>query len=566
MKRIESLWIPDKIEKIWLLTFELSKIASMGGLGTAVYNLGKELASLGKQVIVIMPSHGRHMNDYYRSLLKLRDSGITIYGIRKGMNGAYYPYKLGFEIGELDGMKIMLVKGLDYDTGRIMDSWGIYDYAMEKSALLARAIEGLIQNMSLDDVPSIIHVNDWHSVLAGVKAKLMFEQRRVIVPLMYTIHLLNKVGAPWHYASPDWGGLEDYYHYIWMVAKHIAYKTSVLWDYCEGKIERFGAYEADIIATVSKSYLNYDVFPYIGNFMENKSCVTYNGTDWKLEEASALSIKYFGTADRKVAKKSAYKLISLQKAIPEDYTTGNILWNNRHRVGIKDDWTTEELQDGPLVLFTGRIIYQKGIDLLLRAFKDVVNEIWNARLIVFGVPTGDYGLLQDIIDRSAEIRDNVRLLISHGINPEIYKVMHYVASVFVVPSRWEPFGINAIEAMAVGTPVIAYSVGGLTESILDLRWNKDGTGFLVEPESISSLAAAIKTAIYLSLADENEDRSYLNKSYIYKTDNVHIWSVVRENAVKRVEENFRWNKVANSVLNCYEKGLIMAKYRALAYM
>jgi starch synthase len=373
---------------------------------------------------------------------------------------------------------------------------------------------------------------------------------------MYTIHLLNKVGAPWHYASPDWGGLEDYYHYIWMVAKHIAYKTSVLWDYCEGKIERFGAYEADIIATVSKSYLNYDVFPYIGNFMENKSCVTYNGTDWNLEEASALSIKYFGTADRKVARKSAYKLISLQKAIPEDYTTGNILWNNRHRVGIKDDWTTEELQDGPL----------KGIDLLLRAFKDVVNEIWNARLIVFGVPTGDYGLLQDIIDRSAEIRDNVRLLISHGINPEIYKVMHYVASVFVVPSRWEPFGINTIEAMAVGTPVIAYSVGGLTESILDLRWNKDGTGFLVEPESISSLAAAIKTAIYLSLADENEDKSYLNKSYIYKTDNVHIWSVVRENAVKRVEENFRWNKVANSVLNCYEKGLIMAKYRALAYM
>ncbi|ARM75054.1 glycosyltransferase [Acidianus manzaensis] len=566
MKRIESFWIPEKIDNVWLISFESLKIASMGGLGTAVYNLGKELAKIGLKTTLIMPSHGRHMSDYFRKMLNLKDSSLSIYGVRKGLNGIYYPYKLGFEVGELDGIRVMLAKGLDYDTGKIMDSWGIYDYAMEKSALLSRAIEGLIKNLNFNDIPSIIHVNDWHSVLAGVKAKLLFEQRRVIVPLMYTIHLLNKVGAPWHYASPDWGGLEDYYHYIWMVAKHLAYKTSELWDNCEGKIERFGCYEADLIASVSKNYLTYDVFSFIGNFMENKSCVTYNGTDWNIDEATDLSKKYFNTDNRVEARKKAFEIISKQKIIPEDFTTGNMIWNNRYRLGINEDWTTQQLSDGPLVLFTGRIVYQKGIDLLLRAFKDVVNEIWNAKLIILGIPAGDYGLLQDVIDRSAEIKDNVRLFVSYNIDRGLYKALHYVSSVFVIPSRWEPFGINAIEAMAVGTPVVAYSVGGLAESVLDLRWNKDGTGFLVEPESIGSLATTLKTAIYLSLADETKDRNYLNKTTIYKTDDVNLWSKVRQNAINRVNLNFRWDKIASSVINCYEKSLLMAKYRALAYM
>lgn len=566
MKRVEAFWIPDKIDSVWLISFESLKIASVGGLGTAVYNLARELVNMGIKTTLIMPSHGRHMNDYYRNLLKLRDSGLVIYGVRKGLDGGYYPYKLGFEIGELDGIKILLAKGLDYDTGKIMDSWGVYDYVMEKSALLSRAMKGLIDNLNFNDIPSVIHVNDWHSVLAGVKAKLYFEQKRVIVPLIFTIHLLNKVGAPWHYASPEWAGLEDYYHYIWMVAKHITYKTSELWDACEGKIERFGAYEADIITSVSKNYLTFDVFPFVGNFMENKSCVTYNGTEWNVNEVRDLALKYFGTADRIEGRKAAYKIIAKQRIIPEDYTTGNMIWNNRYRLGIRDDWTSEELSDGPLVLFTGRIVYQKGVDLLLRAFKDVVSEIWNAKLIIFGIPSGDYGLLQDIIDRAAEIRNNVRLFISHSIDPNLYKAMHYVASVFVVPSRWEPFGINAIEAMAVGTPVIAYSVGGLAETVVDLRWSKEGTGFLVEPESIWSLANAIKTSLYLSLATETKDRNYLNRSIIYKTDDVEIWDKVRQNAINRVNENFRWEKTAKAVLSCYEKSLLMAKYRASAYM
>ncbi|EZQ01744.1 MULTISPECIES: glycosyltransferase [Acidianus] len=567
MKRIESLWLPEKVDSVWLLTFELLKVASMGGLGNAVYNLGKELANQGIKVTVLMPSHGRHMSDYYRKSMNLRDSGLSFFGVRKGLDGGTYPYRLGFEIGDLDGMRIMIAKGLDYNTGKIIDSWNLYENTMEKASLFARAIEGYIQVMQFDNVPSIIHVNDWHSVIAGVKAKLSFEQRRLIVPLIYTIHLLNRVGAPWHYASQDWSGLEDYPHYVWMVSKHVLYGTRTLWDYCEGKIEKFGCYEADLIASVSRNYLSYDVFSYVGNFMENKGCVTYNGTDWDVNTVKDFSSKFLGTINRSEGRKKMYSFLPNIKVVPNDYASGNMLWNNRSRIGIRDDWTYEPLGDGPLVLFTGRIIYQKGIDILLRAFKDVVRDIWNARLIVLGIPTDDYGLLQDVIDRAAEVRDNVRLIIGSTPSLDIYKLFHYISSVFVAPSRWEPFGINAIEAMAVGLPVVAFTVGGLAESVIDLRWStSNGTGFLVEPESISSLANALKTSIYLSLADETENRDLLNKAQLLKVDDVKFWEKVRQNSISRVNSEFRWSKVGKSALECYNKALNMARYRALAYM
>lgn len=172
-------------------------------MGPVVYNLGKELVKQGIKVTVIMPSHGRHLNDYYRSLLKLNEISLVAEGDRIGIDGKSYHYKLGFEHGNLDGMNVVLIKGLDYNTGRIIDSWNIYDNAMEKSSLLARAVEKYAKFSIPNDIPSIIHVHDWHSVIAGVTAKFTFEARRVIVPLVFTVHLLNKVSAPWHYASED---------------------------------------------------------------------------------------------------------------------------------------------------------------------------------------------------------------------------------------------------------------------------------------------------------------------------------------------------------------------------
>ncbi|MFP3064970.1 MAG: glycosyltransferase [Sulfolobus sp.] len=566
MKRFEGLWFPENIDKVWMISVELQNVASLGGLGPVVYNLSKTLAEQGVKVTVLMPSHGRHLNDYYRSYLSLRELPLIAEGNRRGMDGGYYHYKLGFEEGKLDGFTVILVKGLDYDTGRLIDSWNIYENIMEKSALLARGITKYAEFSIPSNVPSIIHIHDWHSVLAGVSAKQTFETRKVVVPLIFTIHLLNKVGAPWHYASEDWAGLLNCPHYIWRVIKHELLTTRQIWDdLSQGMIEKFGAYEADVVTSVSKSYLTYDIYNFIGNWIENKSCVVYNGTDWNVNEVIEIAKKKYNITDRVEVRKRLLSDLEYLRAIPEDYITGNMLWNNRFRIGIKDDWSYTKLDDGPLVLFTGRVVYQKGIDLLLRAFREVLNRIPNAKLIVLGLPSGDYGLLQDMINKASEMGGNVRMIISASVPKDIYKLFYYASSVFVVPSRWEPFGLVSIEAMAVGVPVVAYAVGGLRESIVDLREDmKNGTGFLVQPENIWELSRAITSALYLSLASETKNSEYLKFVDLIRTDDVNLWSKIRENAIRRVEENFRWGAVVKQLMNCYAKAQTMAKYRLLA--
>lgn len=350
-----------------------------------------------------------------------------------------------------------------------------------------------------------------------------------------------------------------------MVARHELYKYSYVWDVLSnGKIEKFGCYEADMLSSVSYSYLSFDVFNFVGNWVANKSCVTYNGTDWDVEEIQNKAVTVYGTKDRRELRRRLLSSLHSLRVIPEDYTTGNMLWNSRGKLGVRDDWTFDDLGEGPLVLFTGRLVYQKGIDLLFRAMKTVVNEINNARLLVFGIPSGDYNLLWDIIERASEIRDNMRLIVGR-MDLDIYKLFHYVSSVFVIPSRWEPFGINSIEAMAMGLPVIAYAVGGLRETIVDIREDKNnGTGFLIKPESIDELARAIKNALYLSEASELNRSDLLYKASEVKVDDTRYWEKVRENAIIRVKTRFRWDAVINSLIECYRRTLDMAKYRALA--
>jgi len=170
------------------------------------------------------------------------------------------------------------------------------------------------------------------------------------------------------------------------------------------------------------------------------------------------------------------------------------------------------------------------------------------------------------VNKASEMGGNVRLLISSSMPRDIYKLFYYAASVFAVPSRWEPFGIVALEAMAVGTPVVAYAVGGLRESVVDLRSDiNNGTGFVVDPDNIWELYRALLTSLSLSMASETKDKGYLNMNDIMiRTEDVELWNKVRQNSVKRVEENFRWSSTAKYLLSCYNKAYTMAKYRAVA--
>jgi glycosyltransferase involved in cell wall biosynthesis len=138
------------------------------------------------------------------------------------------------------------------------------------------------------------------------------------------------------------------------------------------------------------------------------------------------------------------------------------------------------LSTPPTVAYAGRLVREKGVDVLLRAFAVVRQQIPEARLLIAGQgPERERlsGLVGEL-----KLSSSVSLL-GHLSQPEMERQISS-AWVQAVPSRWEePFGLVAAEAMMRGTAVVASAVGALTEII-----QHDRSGFLVSPGDSAALA------------------------------------------------------------------------------
>lgn len=174
-----------------------------------------------------------------------------------------------------------------------------------------------------------------------------------------------------------------------------------------------------------------------------------------------------------------------------------------------------------VVLLVGRLVAQKGVDVALRAFVAVLNRCREAQLIVAG--DGDQALYLQRTARYLGISSHVDFVgwqAGHAL-----AALYQRADVIVMPSRYEPFGIVALEAMACGRPVVASSVGGLAEIVTDSE-----TGFLVPPGDDLRLAQRIVqllldqgTATRLGLAARRRAEAYSWNSIAARTEQIYGW-------------------------------------------
>ncbi|HVH15780.1 MAG TPA: glycogen/starch synthase [Candidatus Angelobacter sp.] len=569
-----------------MFSHECAGLAQAGGLGEAVAGLSKTLALDSKlDISVFLPSHGRHTDPKIRESYHLQE--ITTFiaqGHRTGVNGSWYNYLAGMEKGSRDGVNYFLAKGLDSVTSKWLDDPIIYDHetTFEKMSLFARTVgsytEYLISMGRINDLPDLIHANDWHMVPAGVLVKQRLQERGVITPLVFTVHLLSGVTLPWHYASEEWCGIRDMQHLVRSRGSRSTHlKYSQVWQsLCHNSLEKFGCYEADYVTSVSRSYLTRDVRTYVGDAIRGKSGHIYNGCDWD-PSSIELSIitRLFPDIRHSLAGETLERWDLRRYLLTNAISQVGELRETEDEIRSSDDSHKDQgrsveafQQEGPLVLMTGRLSPQKGVDLLLNAIPLVRAIIPDAKFLLFLLPSNDSRITTTTIETAARYPDNVRVIF--GKHPSVYFLSHLAADVYAMPSRSEPFGISALEAMVTGNPVVGTSVGGITETVLDISTSgESGTGILIPPEKAAMLAESIVSLLTVMQIDENtqrgeEDRAGLSRKIPLEriarmvAKNRNLGSRIRENCRKRVLRKFRWANAGQMALNRYDAARSLA--------
>jgi starch synthase len=585
------------MKEVWLFSFECAGIVKVGGLGEAVYNIAKNLAKRGLNVTLFMPSHGIQLKPEVKEKFSLQKIPFVVKGRLTERNllpyRSAFRYEIGMFKGYLDGFNVVLFSGLDKTSREILDDPMVYrtDHIDDKALLLARGVSGYIANLkeSQQPLPEIIHAHDYHAIPAAVLAKQKTESSNGKPALVITIHLLSDKKVSWAYLGENWCGIENKIHPVYLNGRKIELSHKQLLKKAKSRLEAFGAMEADVSTSVSQSYLNDEVMKHIGSGCEGKTAFLWNGCDWDKDAMLKETLQRFGDDIKNTLGISDIQRYDLRK-----YFLTKALGNLRPEEPILDgDKVRETMEnfrgkpfigkgkvqpfedDGPMVLMTGRLSKQKGVGVLFKAIPRVLEQIPGAKFVLLLLPLEEeIGLVKRFLKLASGQHGSVRIIF--GKAPSIYALAHLASDIFVCPSEWEPFGIMALEAMAVGNPVVAMKVGGLQEIIIDVRQDLgNGTGMLVPKNDYKSLAEAISALLAIEQTSEafrreGMVRPELSQKMLASISDGSLREAVakqpdfglrlRENAIRRVETTFRWSKVIDMVIQAYEKAMEIASF------
>ena len=446
--------------KTLIVASEVVPFAKTGGLADVCGALPVELARLGHEVAVILPA--------YRQALRcgrpIEPTGVSLeipIG-QKTVAGTL----LKSSLAESDVPVYLVRQDEYYDRDQLYgDNGADYKDNCERFVFFCRAVMEAIRLLPLD--LDLIHAHDWQAALtcALLKAEYAGVPGYEQLASLFTIHNLAYQGRFWHWDMLLTG--LDWKYFNWRQMEFFG----------DLNLMKTGLVFADALSTVSPRYAQEIQTAEHGCGLEGvlrdrRSVLTgiVNGVDYaQWDPATDRHIAANYTPAAVQPGKGACKE-ALQKALGLPVNAA-----------------------APLVGFVGRLAAQKGLDLLELVIIDWLRTR-DTQWAILGTGEPKY---QELLERLADQFPN-KVAVKIGFSNPLAHAIEAGADMFLMPSRYEPCGLNQLYSLKFGTVPIVRATGGLADTIVDATDDAIAggvaTGFSFEDYDAQSLSAALTRA------------------------------------------------------------------------
>ena len=452
------------VKKILFVASEAYPLVKTGGLGDVVYSLPHALHARGTDIRLLLPG--------YRALLRQLDQ-VRILGWLdvRGAEGIVSVRILetrhpdfAFPLWVVDCPSLFDRPGNPY-VGASGEDWP--DNA-ERFAVFAR-VAALLALDALDTgwLAEVVHAHDWQT---GLVAAFLADQP-ARPKTVFTIHNLAYGG---YFSHGDFVRLQLPSH--WWSPESVEFHGGF-------SMLKAGIVYADAVTTVSPTYAAEICTPEFGYGLDglllslkHKLHGILNGIDsktWNPSSDAHLSAHY--SSSRILPGKRRNKQSLIEHFLPQ---------------------ADDAAMQAPLLAQVGRLVEQKGVDWMLAAIPVLLAET-DARFVLLGSGQTIY---EQKLMRLAKQHPE-RVFVEIGYDEPLAHQIEAGADMFMMPSRFEPCGLNQMYSLNYGTPPIVFKTGGLADTVVDADKTtlKDATanGFVFETPDVASFLNTIRRALAL---------------------------------------------------------------------
>ncbi len=436
--------------RIFFVASEAVPFAKTGGLADVLGALPKYIRGFGHEVVVVMPK--------YRGI----DAGKLVLPSLTIPMGADLKFCSVYEAQGLSDVRYFLVDCPEYYDRESLYRVGNQDYPdnAERFAFFSLAAIELAKRSS--SPPDVIHCHDWQASLVPVYLKIRYPADSFFskTKTLLTIHNLAYQGifsrtVLSRVSLPEW-----------------LFNAEQMEFYGNVNFLKGGILFADKLSTVSQKYSQEILTPEFGCGLEG------------------------------VLRKRAKNLIGILNGVdysdwnpstdpwlPAKYSMDNLEGKTACKIGLLKEFGLNDSVNRPLIGIVSRLANQKGFDLLHEVADSIVQQ--GASLVVLG--TGEEKYSRFLL----ELQQKYPLFVGAKItfDDRLAHMIEGGADIFLMPSRFEPCGLNQIYSLKYGTVPVVRATGGLDDTIIDFSSSPEGNGFKFVGYTSEELLQAIRRAL-----------------------------------------------------------------------